>query len=647
MKKFTIITICLLFICSATFYIISVPRNITNVEAISGILDLRGHNFNKSLFRLDGEWEFYYNNLYTPANFIDQQPEDISYINVPSSWDMEGHPLHGYATYRLTVLTDEAELLMLIPEIYDASIIWINGRNVFNAGKVWGTEAGHKTSVRNAFINIRPQDGQFEIIVQVENYNWFNSGINYSFELGRSGVLVGDAIMRRLITAVFIGLLFAMFIYHAALFAYRRKEWVYLIFSLLCLTGVIRFTLETNGLAVLFLPNGLGAGLANFHILILTSQAFLLALFSHAIFDIPWNNKVRVLIYAITFGLPLLVALLPYGALSPIVTVIFLIPFLIIFYDVIRAERLKENPYYMLFVIALMMYIILPFVFAFGFENRLYMAPIAHNLFLVLSQCLILSLSYAETKRHEEVLLEQNDVLEKLSHAKTTFLQEMRHEIKNPLTVIATGIDYIDDQISSPDGDISKAKKALANLQAETQRIGRMLDGMADLAFISVIVNRERMNIGELLNDSVESFRIAAAENNITWSLKLADGLKDVYVERDKFVQVISNILSNAITYTKFGKITLSAEYDNKFVSVHISDTGTGIPAEILPRVFERGISLSGGTGYGLFISKTIVEAHGGTMSIISEPDDGTTVTFTVPVYGGQEAGSRRLSHEK
>ena len=643
MKKFTIITICLLIICSAAFYTISVPRNITDVGAASGILDLRDYNFNKTLFRLDGEWEFYYDKLYTPANFIDQRPEGISYINVPSSWDMVGHPLHGYATYRLTVLTDEAELLMFVPEIYDASIIWINERNVFNAGKVWGTEKGHKTSVRNAFINIRPQDEQFEIIVQVENYNWFNSGLNYSFELGRSGVLIGDAVMRRMLTAVFIGLLFAMFIYHAALFAYRRKEWAYLIFSLICLFGVIRFTLETNGLAVLFLPNGLGAGLANFHILLLTAQAFLLVSFSHIIFDIPWKNKVRVVSYAITFGLPLLTALLPYGALSPIVTVLFLIPFIIVFTDVIRAERLKENPYYLLFVIALIMYMILPFIFAFGFGNRLYMAPIAHNLFLILSQCLILSLSYAETKRREEVLLEQNEILEKLNRAKTTFLQDMRHEIKNPLTVIATGIDYIDDQISSPDGDIDKAKKALTNLQGETQRIGRMLDSMADLAFISVIVNRERMNIAELLDEGVEAFRIAAAEHNINWSLKLANGIKDIFVERDKFVQVILNILSNAINHTKDGKISLSAEFDNKFVTVHISDTGTGIPAEILPRVFERGISSSGGTGYGLFISKTIIEAHGGTISITSEPGNGTTVTFTVPVYGGQEARHVRL----
>jgi signal transduction histidine kinase len=102
---------------------------------------------------------------------------------------------------------------------------------------------------------------------------------------------------------------------------------------------------------------------------------------------------------------------------------------------------------------------------------------------------------------------------------------------------------------------------------------------------------------------------------------------------------VLANLLSNAADHTQDGHITLAAHLAGKYITVSVTDTGNGIEPEFLPNVFERGVSGRGGTGYGLYICKTVVEAHGGTIEIESEPGKGTAVTFTVPVYGGQEAG--------
>jgi signal transduction histidine kinase len=146
-----------------------------------------------------------------------------------------------------------------------------------------------------------------------------------------------------------------------------------------------------------------------------------------------------------------------------------------------------------------------------------------------------------------------------------------------------------------------------------------------------------------LLKKSAEAFRITLQDKNHL-RVDIATDLPDVFVEKDGFKQVVTNLLTNAAKHSQ-GDITLTARVKEKYITVKVSDNGEGIPPELLPKVFRRGISGKGGTGYGLYICKTIVEAHGGTIEIESEtdggrlPGKGTTVTFTVPVYGGQEGG--------
>jgi signal transduction histidine kinase len=272
-------------------------------------------------------------------------------------------------------------------------------------------------------------------------------------------------------------------------------------------------------------------------------------------------------------------------------------------------------------------------------------------------------------------LANKNQRLNKLYRSKIDFLHDMSHEIKTPLTVVATGIDFADLQLSEDKINVPQTRDALEKIRNETQRIGRMVDSMVYLAALDEAnENRMRVDFAALLANGAEMFKHALAKQDTELSLEIAPGLPDVYVEGDRFIQVIANILSNAAEHTKGGSISLKADYDHAYITVCVSDTGSGVCPEILPHVFERGVSGKGGTGYGLYICKAIVEAHGGTISITNEPgadvagitdkqgavaagvvneqdadgvdstskhQTGATVTFTVPVYGGQEAGHK------
>ncbi|MCL2216885.1 MAG: MCP four helix bundle domain-containing protein [Defluviitaleaceae bacterium] len=235
-------------------------------------------------------------------------------------------------------------------------------------------------------------------------------------------------------------------------------------------------------------------------------------------------------------------------------------------------------------------------------------------------------------------LADENAALESLSHMKTEFLQDIKHEIRNPLQVISLGTDFVAGCISNPERE-PDAKNALTAVQHEAMRLGHMVNGMVELATMSGNINRKKTDLAAMLKNCAETSRLLLKQKNIALHIDAAPSLPHVYVEAEQMVRVPINLINNAtnaIGHGQDGKIVITATADEGYVTVRMRDTGEGIPSGLLPKVFERGISGKGSKGFGLSICKTIIEAHGGTIGIESEKGSGTAVTFTIPVYGGQ-----------
>jgi len=167
--------------------------------------------------------------------------------------------------------------------------------------------------------------------------------------------------------------------------------------------------------------------------------------------------------------------------------------------------------------------------------------------------------------------------------------------------------------------------------------IGDLLD-MANLRSGKLTIDPQPMVINDVLRDSVATHEASAREKGVTLSYEAGTDVMRLEADRARLTQLFQNLIGDAIKFCKAGdRITVTSRTRGKAAHIEISDTGPGIAAEDLPLIFDPYFSASKkhqktGTGLGLYISKGIVDAHGGEIRCGSEPGVGTTFSITLPL---------------
>ena len=146
----------------------------------------------------------------------------------------------------------------------------------------------------------------------------------------------------------------------------------------------------------------------------------------------------------------------------------------------------------------------------------------------------------------------------------------------------------------------------------------------------------------ELLLAATKELRPQVEAKGLKLTVDAPAQLPSISVDRLQVERVLSNLVVNALQHTKSGEINISAEERDNCLAISVHDTGSGIPSEYLPRIFDKFVQVpdgpTGGAGLGLTISKSIVEGHGGQISVQSQIGDGTTFTFTLPLASDSES---------
>jgi signal transduction histidine kinase len=220
------------------------------------------------------------------------------------------------------------------------------------------------------------------------------------------------------------------------------------------------------------------------------------------------------------------------------------------------------------------------------------------------------------------------------------FLANISHELKTPLTSIrGFSTAMVDGTIDDREG----IERSARIISTESNRVLRLVEELLDLSRIEsgqVPMRQEPLTIGELFEHVSDVFALRSEESGVRLELNARTNSK-IRGDFDRLEQVLNNLLDNAFRHTPAGGVVRvgSREGPDGLVQVTVSDTGSGIPPEHLPHLFERfyrASSTAKGKGYGLglAISREIVRAHGGEIWATSEPGRGTTFVFTLPTAG-------------
>jgi two-component system phosphate regulon sensor histidine kinase PhoR len=229
--------------------------------------------------------------------------------------------------------------------------------------------------------------------------------------------------------------------------------------------------------------------------------------------------------------------------------------------------------------------------------------------------------------------------LKKLEQVRKDFVANVSHEIKTPITAI---LGFSETLLSGALDDREHAGKFIETIRANSQRINNLVDDLMTISKIELgVIKVEKSDVAfeDVADAVIAILKDKAARRDLSLTTSISPGVGTIQADRDRLIQVLTNLVDNAIKFTERGGVNFGVVEENGRMTIFVEDTGIGVPEKHLSRLGERFYRVDtarsrtmGGTGLGLAIVKHLVKAHGWDMKIESSPGKGTRVSITLPV---------------
>ena len=569
--------------------------------------------------------------LYEPADFVGRTPD-------------AGDPDAKYRTCRIVLPLKTGITYGISGQTATyAQRVYVNGELLSSVGTISDHPEDFVPKTDLYTIYFTPQSDETEIVVQ---HAWFNHahGAFHKIYLAQQQVITRVDRSQTICDGVIVGSLLAMAVFFFGMFWFNLSNRGMLWFSLSSLCAAVNYLIYESKQIMVFFPN------LNWYvghkIELLTNIYYFLfiAMFAFATLKEHPPKWLCVFSFSAAGVLTLYYVIAPSTFYSyytvPIggfVMVCELIASIVLLRSSIRKARFRRADELFVSlapVLTLLVYLI---------EGTTYFSHVFYlraYLMILLAFCYALALTIGHTRTERSLsqaqlreleIAEENAMLEKMNRLKSDFMRNLAHEMKTPLTVMSGYAQLTERQIQKN----SVNEETTGNLETIAKEAGRLADMVTQLLDVTYQRAGEKsvavLAPAELLEDAAAVCRPILVKNKNRMET-LCQTKRSVTANKEALLQVLINLCINSNKHTTGGVVSVSAaDAADGAVAFSVRDSGSGICAEDLPYIFERGYSKDGGNGLGLTICREIIESAGGKISVEKTGAEGTTIRFTVP----------------
>ena len=641
--------------------------------ANDGVLSLQ-HWDRQDELKLDGEWDFYPEQLIVPSpdeDVFDRYKTQRQTIPVPAAWNRyksEKAAPYGTGTYRLLIHVPEDDLYgVKLNTIRNANRVFINGQELGSAGVPSQRAEEYRFDYKKYVVLGNSKNKQIELVILVANYDYVVGGIVSSLDFGLANQILSEQGRAKFVEGFLIsGYLLFSFIYFTAYLQHKRKFRYELYFSLFCLAQALHISTINERWIYLLFPELGPASQLEIQAISLTLFVLFFLLFVYHFFNMTANRRIVAALSAMlgiqalaVFTLSMTIDLMVNVSITLnqlIISVTTAIGYVYIFILLLKAYKQKtdESNYVLIVVYTFALYgvlLLIVLLFEVDIETPSFL------LFLIMVLSLALLLSHRSQQAYNKVEEMSNELLE-FDRMKDEFLVKTSHELGTPLHGI---MNLSQSLLEGVEGPLKRNQQESAIL---IHSVSRRLAGLVkDLSFISKIKQGEvsftakPIDIRMVEEVLAEIAYVTPPSPSVQLINKVPANFPLVYTDEQKLKQVFFNLIYNAIKFTKQGTIAISARILEEQAHVSVEDTGPGIAAEHHDLIFTTFYQVessrareSEGLGLGLSITKKIVESAGGRIWVTSEIGKGSCFTFTIPLATNEQLlGYKEISeaHEQ
>lgn len=613
-------------------------------HAVDGVMDLRGIDLESSpTFYLDGEWQFYPGSLDSSSAIQNKAAQPI---RVPADWksamNKDSGSSYGYGTYRLRLRIDPLvqPVGFWFQQIDASSQIEINGIAEHSMGKL-ATDAEAYSPKNVSYTATYSQTGtsEIELLVHAANFdNPYAGGILSSIRFGSQASI-------DFVRWYSIGLQMATFLilllhglYACILFMFNRQEHALLWTFLLMLSTGIAVVAGHDNVLLLWIPINYTWGLKIRLLSLLWQNLFILMIFRKFASAPPESKWLKLYISA-------LVGLSGFLMLAPVSWVHTMIHYqvVILFYAIaffwfiyvagtmiFKKQTDKDIGFLLLSGVSIASNIIWS-----RLEGSLHVTTVYYPTEIIVAIIGFSTYWFKKYFRHAQANTQLNKQLQEASMLKDQFLANTSHELRTPLHgIMNIAQTVVTRERQSMDPGSVKDMELLITI---SRRMSRMLGDLLDAARLRehrITLQQEPLLIQSVIPGVIAMLKYMTEGKPVRLSMEIPDVMPPVMADEKRLVQIVYNLLHNALKFTEKGTVSVSAEMRDGRVVIRISDTGVGMDEETRAKVFlpyeqgSYGIHDGRGIGLGLSISQQLVDLHGGTLTVYSKPGKGSVFSF-------------------